>query len=69
MNPYIYLLCAKLHGVKQTKKLNNLPSDYKNTFYKDRIDGIDFSLDTDFQQNIVSKAPKEDVKNFLVEID
>lgn len=44
MNPYIYLLCAKLHGVKQTKKLSNLPNDFENTFSKDWIDGMDFSL-------------------------
>ena len=35
MNPYISLPGAKLHEVKETKKLNNLPSDLKNTFYKD----------------------------------
>ena len=44
MNPYISLPRAKLHEVKQTKKLYNLPNDFENTFSKDWNDGMDFSL-------------------------
>lgn len=43
MNPYISLADAKLHEVKETKNLNNLPIDFENTFYKDWNDDIDFS--------------------------
>ena len=50
----------------ETKKLYNLPNDFEKTFYRVWIDGIDFSLDTDFQGNIVSQAPIEDVKIFLL---
>ena len=32
-----------------TKKLNNLPTNFVESFYKDWLDGIDFSEDTDFQ--------------------
>ena len=56
---------AKLHGVKQTKKLSNLPNDFENTFSKDWIDGMDFSLHL-LSKNINSEAQKEDVKYFLL---
>ena len=64
MHKFLYYV---LEFIKtETKKLYNLPSDFEKTFYRVWIDGIDFSLDTDFQGNIVSQAPVEDVKIFLL---
>ena len=34
--------------------------------YKDWLSGIDFSQDTDFQQQLVSRAPSKDVKKYLL---
>ena len=34
--------------------------------YKDWLGGIDFSQDTDFQQQLVSRAPSKDVKKYLL---
>ena len=65
MDVYISLSRAKIHQNKERKKFYNLPSDFEQTFCRDWLDGIDFSLGTDFQRNIVSQAPSEDVKNFL----
>ena len=64
MHKFLYYV---LEFIKtETKKLYNLPNDFEKTFYRVWIDGIDFSLDTDFQGNIVSQAPIEDVKIFLL---
>ena len=64
MHKFLYYV---LEFIKtETKKLYNLPSDFEKIFYRVWIDGIDFSLDTDFQGNIVSQAPIEDVKIFLL---
>ena len=64
MHKFLYYV---LEFIKtETKKLYNLPSDFEKTFYRVWIDGIDFSLDADFQGNIVSQAPIEDVKIFLL---
>lgn len=66
-NAYISLPHAKLHENKETKNLNNLPSDFDFFFfYRDWLDGIDFSDLTNFQQKVVSETPWEDVKNFLI---
>ena len=48
MDAYICLPRATIHQNKETKKLYNLPSDFEQTFYRDWVDGTDFSLDTDF---------------------
>ena len=66
MDGFIYLPCAKIHKKDPTKKLNNLPTNFVESFYKDWLGGIDFSEDTDFQQSIVNKTPSEDVKKFLL---
>ena len=34
--------------------------------YKDWLGGLDFSQDTDFQQQLVSRAPSKDVKKYLL---
>ena len=66
MDGFIYLPCAKIHKKDPTKKLNNFPTNFVESFYKDWLGGIDFSEDTDFQQSIVNKTPSEDVKKFLL---
>lgn len=64
MHKFLYYV---LEFIKtETKKLYNLPRDFEKTFYRVWLDGIDFSLDTDFQGNIVSQAPSEAVKIFLL---
>ena len=66
MEAYIFLPRARIHQKKEPKNLYNLPSDFEKTFYRDSLDGIDFSLDADFQRYIVSQVPNEDVKMFLL---
>ena len=64
-NIYVYPR-ARIQQTKETKKLYNLPSDFEQKFSRDWLDEINFSLDTDFQRNVVSQAPSEVVKNFLL---
>ena len=49
MDDFIYLPCAGIHKKEEKKRLNNLPSNFVEYFYRDWLDGIDFSHDTDFQ--------------------
>ena len=53
MEDVISLPSASKHKKEETKRLNNLPGNFVQTFYRDWLDGIDFSSDTDFQQGIV----------------
>ena len=66
MDGFISLLRVGIHKKESTKKLNNLPTNFVESFYKDWLDGIDFSGDTDFQQSVVNKTPSEDIKKFLL---
>ena len=50
---------------EETIKLN-LPSNFRESFYKDFLDGIDFSLDNDFQQQLVNNPLSKVVKIFLL---
>ena len=63
---FISLPRARIYKKEPTKKLNNLPTNFIESFYKDWLDGTDFSGDTDFQQSIVNKTPSEDIKKFLL---
>ena len=54
----------RTHKKEETKL--NLPSNYVESFYKDFLDGIDFSLDNDFQQQLVNNLLSKDVKKFLL---
>ena len=67
MNGFISLPRNRIHKKEETKKLN-LPSDFVESFYKDFLDGIDFSQDNDFQQQLVTNPLSEDVKKFLLVI-
>ena len=65
MNGFISLPRNRIHKKEETKKLN-LPSNFFVSFYKDFLDGIEFSQDNDFQKQLVNKALSEDVKKFLL---
>ena len=57
---------ARIHEKEETKRLNNLPNNFVETFYNNWVDGINFSRDTDFQQKILKNTPSEDVKKYLL---
>ena len=63
MSGFISLLRNRIHKKEETKKLNLL-SNFVESFYKDFLDGIDFSHDIDFQQQLVNNLLSEDVKKF-----
>ena len=65
MSGFISLPCYRIHKKEETKKLN-LPSNFVEFLYKDFLDGIDFSQENDFQQQLVNKPLSEDVKKFLL---
>ena len=66
MAGFISLPRNRLHKKKETTRLNNLPSNLVESFYKDWLDSIDFSQDTDFQQQLANNTPSEDVKKYLL---
>ena len=43
MAGFVSLSCNRIHKKKETKRLNNLPSNFVESFYKDWLDGINFS--------------------------
>ena len=51
---------------KEERKKLNVPNNFAESFYKDFLDGIDFSQDNDFQQQLVNKPLSKDVKKFLL---
>ena len=53
MDSFISLPCARIHRKEETKRLNNLPSNFIESFHKNWLYVIDFSHDTNFQQEIV----------------
>ena len=50
------------------ERLNKIPTRYKNRFYRDLGDSFDKFFDSNFQRKIISNAPSEDVKNYLLAI-
>ena len=66
MQDVISLLHARIHKKEETKRLNNLPSNFVESIYRDWLDGIDFSRDKDFQEKILKNTPSEDVKKYLL---
>ena len=62
MTDFISLPRNRIHKKEEAKRLKKLPSNFVEPFYKDWLDGIDFSQDTDFQQQLVHNAPSKDVK-------
>ena len=45
MGGFISLPRARIHEKEPTKKLKNRPTDFVESFYKDWLDGTDFSGD------------------------
>lgn len=64
--PYYSLPFGKVHKKTRVTKLKNLPSYFENDFYKNWLDNVDSSFDLNFQRKIVSEAPNENVKNYLL---
>ena len=63
MDSFTALSDARIHKKEETKILNNLPSNFVESFYRDWLNGKDFSQETDFQQEIVRNTPCTNVKN------
>ena len=63
---YYSLAFGKLYKKTRVKKLKNLPSNFETDFYKNWLDNVDSSFDLNFQRKIVSEAPNENVKNYLL---
>ena len=57
---------GKLNKKNKVKNLNNLSSNFETDFYKNLLENVDSSLDSDFQRKIVSEAPSKDFKNYLL---
>ena len=62
---YYSLPTGKLHKKTETKKLAKIPAVYEKRFYETLADSFDKPFDTLFQRDIISKAPSDDVKNYL----
>ena len=57
---------SRIYKKEETKRFKNFLGNVVETSYKDWLDGIDFSQDTDFQQEILKNTPNEDVKKYLL---
>ena len=62
----LYLCHETEYTKKKETKTLNLPSNFVESFYKDWLDRIDFSQDTDFQQKSINEPLSKDVKKFLL---
>ena len=62
---YYSLPTGRLHKNNETKRLSKIPANYESRFYKTLDDPFNKSFDTHFQRDVLSKAPSEDVKNYL----
>ena len=56
---------ASIHKKEDTKRLSNLPNNFVESFYKDWLDGIDFSCNTDFQTGNFKKHTKREYKKIF----
>ena len=63
---FISLPHNRLHKKKETTRLNNLPSNLAESFYKDWLDNIDFLQNTDFQQQLANNTPSEGDKKYIL---
>ena len=66
MTGFIFFPPNRIDKKEEAKRLNNLHRNFVKSFYKDWLDGRDFSQDTDFQQQLVHNAPSEDVKKYFL---
>ena len=58
---FISLTRNIIHKNEETIKLS-LPWNFTESSYKNFLDGIDFSQDNDFQQQLVNNPLREDVE-------
>ena len=61
MQGVISLPPSRIYKKEETKRLNNLLSNFVESIYTNWLDGIDFSRDTNFQQEISKNMPSKDV--------
>ena len=69
MEGVISLPYARIHKKEETKRLNNRPGNFVETFYKDWMDWldvIDFSRDIDFQQEVLKNRLSEYINKYLL---
>ena len=66
MTGFIFFPPNRIDKKEEAKRLNNLHRNFVKSFYKDWLDGRDFSQDTDFQQQLVHNASSEDVKKYFL---
>ena len=57
---------GKLPKKTETERLAKIPANYESRFYKTLDDPFAKSFDIYFQCDILSKAPSEDVINYLL---
>ena len=62
MAGFISLPHNRIHKKEETKRLNNLPRNFVESFCKDWLDGKDFLQDIDFQQEPVKKHAEQGCK-------
>ena len=65
MQGVMYLPRASIHKKEDTKRLSNLSNNFVESFYKDWLDGIDFSCNTDFQTGNFKKHTKREYKKIF----
>ena len=65
MSGFISLSRNRIHKKEETWK-SYLPRNFVESFYKDFLDGVDFSQANDFQQQLVNNPLSEDVRKFLL---
>ena len=69
MAAYYSSLRVRLHEKKKVKKINNLPTNFERSFYKNWAEEADSALGLDFQIKIVREEPPgDDVKNYRVSL-
>ena len=58
---------GKINKKTKVKKLNNLPSNFETDFSKNWLENVhSSSLSSDFWRKIISEAPSQDVKDYLL---
>ena len=63
---YYSLPHVRLHEKRETKKHNNLTSNFEKNFYKSCAEEKNGVMDSDFQRKIISEALNEDVRSYLL---
>ena len=59
---YYSLPIGKLHKQTRIRKLNNLPSNFETSLYKNYFDHIDSSFDSHFRKKLFLKLPAKMLK-------